>query len=60
MENGVAMSKYSHLTAKKRDRLAGLKDGGLALRTIAKVLGRTASTFSRGKRDADPLLPLLS
>ncbi len=50
MENGVAMSKYSHLTAEKRDRLAGLKDGGLALRTIAKVLGRTASTFSRGLR----------
>ena len=41
------MSGYSHLTAKERDRLAGLMADGLSLRSIAKALGRAASTISR-------------
>jgi type IV pilus biogenesis protein CpaD/CtpE len=46
----VFVRGYSHLTAEERDRLAGLKADGLALRAIAKVLGRAASTFSRELR----------
>ena len=49
-ENGVAMSTYSHLTAEERDRLAGLKADGLSLRSIAKALGRAASSISRELR----------
>jgi len=41
------MSGYSHLTAEERDRLAGLMADGLSLRSIAKALGRAASTISR-------------
>jgi IS30 family transposase len=44
------MSGYSHLTAEERDRLAGLRTGGLSLRAIAKALGRAASTISRELR----------
>jgi IS30 family transposase len=40
------MSGYSHLTAEKRDRLAGLMADGLSLRSIA----RAASTISRELR----------
>ena len=50
MENGVAMSGHSHLTAEERYRLAGLKADGLALRAIVKALGRAASTISREQR----------
>jgi len=41
------MSGYSHLTAEERDRLADLMADGLSLRSIAKALGRAASTISR-------------
>ena len=41
------MSGYSHLTAEERDRLAGLMADGLSLRSIARALGRAASTISR-------------
>jgi IS30 family transposase len=44
------MSGYSHLTAEERDRIAGLKAGGLSLRAIARALGRAASTISREVR----------
>ena len=44
------MSGYSHLTAEERDRLAGLMADGLSLRSIAKALGRAASTISRELR----------
>ena len=44
------MSGYSHLTAEERDRLAGLKADGLSLRSIARALGRAASTISRELR----------
>ena len=44
------MSEYSHLTAEERDRLAGLMADGLSLRSIAKALGRAASTISRELR----------
>ena len=41
------MSGYSHLTAEERDRLSDLMADGLSLRSIAKALGRAASTISR-------------
>jgi IS30 family transposase len=44
------MSGYSHLTVEERDRIAGLKAGGLSLRAIARALGRAASTISRELR----------
>ena len=44
------MSGYSHLTAEERDRLAGLMADGLSLRSIAKALGRAASSISRELR----------
>ena len=44
------MSGYSHLTAEERDRIAGLKADGLSLRSIARALGRAASTISRELR----------
>ena len=44
------MSGYSHLTAKERDRLAALMAEGRSLRSIAKALGRAASTISRELR----------
>ena len=44
------MSGYSHLTAEERDRLADLMADGLSLRSIAKALGRAASTISRELR----------
>ena len=44
------MSGYSHLTAEERDRLAGLMADCLSLRSIAKALGRAASTISRELR----------
>ena len=44
------MSGYSHLTAEERDRLADLMADGLSLRSIAKALGRSASTISRELR----------
>ena len=44
------MSGYSHLTAEERDRLAGLMADGLSLRSIARALGRAASTISRELR----------
>jgi IS30 family transposase len=44
------MSEYSHRTAEERDRLAGLMADGLSLRSIAKALGRAASTISREQR----------
>ena len=44
------MSGYSHLTAEEPDRIAGLMADGLSLRSIAKALGRAASTISRELR----------
>ncbi len=44
------MSGYSHLTAEERDRLADLRADGFSLRSIAKALGRSASTISRELR----------
>jgi IS30 family transposase len=41
------MSRYSHLTAEERDRLADLRAGGASLRAISRALGRAASTISR-------------
>ena len=46
------MSGYSHLTAEERDRLAGLMADGLSLRSIAKALGRAASTIWARSRAA--------
>jgi IS30 family transposase len=44
------MSRYAHLTADERDRLADLKADGLSLRAIGRTLGRAASTISRELR----------
>ncbi len=44
------MSGYSHLTAEERDPLASLMADGLSLRSIARALGRAASTISRELR----------
>jgi len=44
------MSGYSHLTSAERDAIADLRAAGAGLRTIARELGRAASTISRELR----------
>ncbi len=41
------MSDYKHLTLEERFAIAGLREGGQALRAIAVALGRSPSTNSR-------------
>src|SRR3954468_23658706 len=45
-----AMAGGTHLTLEERERLAALKAEGLSLRSIARALGRAASTISRELR----------
>jgi transposase, IS30 family len=45
-----AMSGGTHLELEERERLAALKAEGLSLRSIARALGRAASTVSRELR----------
>ena len=44
------MAGGTHLTLEERERLAALKADGLSLRSIARALGRAASTVSRELR----------
>src|SRR5215208_8282666 len=44
------MSGGTHLELEERERLAALKAEGLSLRSIARALGRAASTVSRELR----------
>src|SRR5881398_1250082 len=49
------MAGGTHLELEERERLAAPKAGGLSLRSIARALGRAASTVSRElRRDALP------
>src|ERR1044071_4504271 len=44
------MAGGTHLELVERERLAGLKAGGLSRRAVARALGRAASTVSRELR----------
>jgi IS30 family transposase len=44
------MSRYPHLSSAERDAIADLRAAGASLRTIARELGRAASTISRELR----------
>src|SRR3954465_7552865 len=48
------MSGGTHLELEERERLAALKAEGLSLRSIARALGRAASTVSRERRRNAP------